>query len=179
MAGVPKSDFESGVKLLEQAITGSLIMWEPVKYALQEGIRGDDGPDIILWMPGVVMDFIKKPKNDVHDLVGYLQDIMEAEFNMDIDDESTLFVARQIIHFIDDTKEGGTPQLLGFLEKVKETSIYGELFGYAPRHGTKSADGLASQMNDVALESMDSAPDNTLDDGPDEDGWETVKPKRK
>lgn len=118
---------------------------------------------------------------------------------------------------------------MSFLEKVKETPIYGELFGYAaPRvsafsckcskngcnianrycatndavlvferylanltlslcqiadsctqHGSAAADGLASQISDVALESMDSALDEQPNDGPDEDGWETVKPKRK
>lgn len=75
-----------------------LSLWQPLHIALQNGWGGPDSADKRDWFAGAVSDLLTtRPDTDQEDLEEFLLQIMGDEFECNVEDESEMVVAGDIL----------------------------------------------------------------------------------
>ncbi|KAI5360778.1 Putative pre-rRNA-processing protein TSR2 [Septoria linicola] len=75
-----------------------LSLWQPLHIALQNGWGGPDSADKRDWFAGAVSDLLTtRPDTDQDDLEDFLLQIMGDEFECNVEDESEMVVAGDIL----------------------------------------------------------------------------------
>ena len=82
----------------ELAIWYTLALWPALHVAVQDNWGGPDSSDKRDWFAGAVADLIvQRPETDQDDLVVFLLQVMQDEFDCNVEDDSEEEVARNIL----------------------------------------------------------------------------------
>ncbi|TFB07160.1 Pre-rRNA-processing protein TSR2 [Trichoderma ghanense] len=159
----------------EQAVACALHLWPALTLAVQNGWGGPDSADKRDWFAGAVVDLFPEfadaqpgeaaktaaEEPDMEDVETVLLQVMVDEFEVNIDDDSTLEVARSIVKARSECAIGE------FNEEVKKLRER-----FANRKGTK-VDQMFKQAEDqdqdTDWESGDSGEDDDEENGGDVD----------
>lgn len=99
---VPPAPGQATVEQLQTAFDNSiwylLSLWQPLHIAVSNGWGGPDSSDKRDWFAGAVSDLITtRPDTDQEDLEIFLLQIMQDEFDCNVEDESENEVAGNIL----------------------------------------------------------------------------------
>ncbi|KAF2167738.1 hypothetical protein M409DRAFT_21889 [Zasmidium cellare ATCC 36951] len=83
---------------LDNSIWYLLALWQPLHIAVTNTWGGPDSSDKRDWMAGAISDLLTtRPETDQEDLEMFLLQIMQDEFDCNVEDESECEVAMQIL----------------------------------------------------------------------------------
>ena len=106
-----QDSFEHGIWYL-------LSLWPALHVAVQDGWGGPDSTDKKDWFAGAVSDlFVQRPDTDHDDLVLFLLQVMQDEFDCNVEDDSEEEVARSILSLRKRTFEDQDLSALSELEQ--------------------------------------------------------------
>ena len=97
---LPKSNItpEKLQHTFELGIWYTLALWPALHVAVQDNWGGPDSSDKRDWFAGAVADLIvQRPETDQDDLVVFLLQVMQDEFDCNVEDDSEEEVARNIL----------------------------------------------------------------------------------
>ena len=104
---IPKSSAESLQAAFDVGIWYHLCLWPALKVAVENGWGGDGSADKRDWFAGAVSDiFTDRPDTDQLDLETILLQVMQDEFDVNVEDESEVGVASGIMRLRTQLQEG-------------------------------------------------------------------------
>lgn len=112
-----------------------LSKWSALTFAIQNNWGGPNGSDKRDWLAGALSDiFLERPETDAIDVEEILLQALQDEFGVDVDDESEVGVASQILALRKETLEGNFSSVDAMQErwvqtKGKEVVVTGVLQG--------------------------------------------------
>jgi pre-rRNA-processing protein TSR2 len=149
-----QSRFELGTSL-------AIYQWEPLQTAVDNQWGGPDSSDKRDWMVGSIVELFETSNYvDSDDIEDRLLAIMEDEFEVVVDDDSSLKVAVSIIQLYKECAEG---------DFIHIDEMYGK---YQEKEARRKA-GLepVTKINPTGIEDGDDEDDDDDDEDDDEDEW--------
>ncbi|XP_046569167.1 pre-rRNA-processing protein TSR2 homolog [Haliotis rubra] len=182
--------------LFGQSVKSVLDGWTALQLAVSHGFGGPDSQEKAEWMVYAIETWFKENANIQSDeLEDFLTDVMNAEFDMVIDDNSLPQVAQMICKYYRLCREGLEAEVRQSIASQPKAALQGCTQGDSNQEvdGEEAENGEAmaccSGGNAVRAAGSQSAPAHPVQpaqqnntDGEDmevEDGWEVVKRGRK
>lgn len=95
-----QAKFELGIWL-------SLFNWQALTVSVANNFGGPNGSDKRDWLAGQISEIIaQEPSTDVEDIEVVLLQVMQDEFDVNVEDDSEVAVAEQIMKIREETSEG-------------------------------------------------------------------------
>ncbi|KEQ71694.1 pre-rRNA processing protein, partial [Aureobasidium namibiae CBS 147.97] len=164
----------------------ALGLWPALTIAVTSSWGGEDSSAKRDWFAGAISDlFVERPDTDEFDIEAVLLQVMQDEFDLNVEDESEIPVAEEIMKLRKETAEGN---FAGF-EAVKRR--FEERGGKIPQNlqvvehkqdGDESSEDESDDEDidmDDAAPALVSAPREKQEPEVDEDGFTTVVSKKK
>ncbi|KZF21082.1 hypothetical protein L228DRAFT_262139 [Xylona heveae TC161] len=105
----------------DMAIALALANWPALTLAVQNQWGGPDSADKRDWFAGAVSDlFLSDPETDAQDVEDMLLQVMNDEFDVNVDDDSALAVANEILLLRKDAFEGNFNRITEMQQRWSE-----------------------------------------------------------
>lgn len=175
-----QAKFDLGIALV-------LSSWEALSLAVQNHWGGPDSADKRDWFAGAVSElFTTNPETDAGDLEEFLLQVMEDEFELDVEDGSEMAITASILQIKDEITRGDftTVDKLWHKYKAKKTPVKAMRVGPSSDDEDSLHDEFDEDDEDIDMSDDDNAvPQHPARSKPepevDEDGFTKVFGRRR
>ncbi|KAI8097746.1 Pre-rRNA-processing protein TSR2-domain-containing protein, partial [Halteromyces radiatus] len=169
----------------QQGVTYIFKNWTALKLAVEQDWGGVDSAEKRDWMIDLITDYFGKngKKVDVDEIEDILNQIMSDEFHTLLEDDSAYLVAKHLVELFHQCINGNFAEVERLRQKSQTQSS--ATTSSCVQQGDDDDDDDEQDddiQDDDTMDQDDMELDNTTEEppsGPDEDGWETVRTKKK
>ncbi|KAI9889068.1 MAG: hypothetical protein M1814_005857 [Vezdaea aestivalis] len=169
---------------LELGVAVALFNWSVLTLAVKEQWGGSDSEAKREWFAGQVFDLARLPNTELEDLETILLQVMDDEFETNVDDDSSLEVAMQIMEIRQTTMNGS----FALVDKMnadwvaKKGKVKAAFIEMKDQDNATDSDSLMSEDSDIDMQDCQSNETTSVDTKTapeiDEDGFTKVLGKR-
>ena len=176
-----KGNGDSGLKYFKVAIDAIFKNWTALQMLVKQGAGGPQSREKAEWMTGVTENWFYENKDlEVFEVSDFLDEIMINEFTVSVDDGSLDDVARSICEFYAVCKSSDVETVMAKLQSLPKYNLanvqiqeYNYVDDSGPANYLQKLDKMEIKEPKVKVEKEKIAPEI------DEDGFETVKSRKK
>ncbi|KAI2806020.1 rRNA accumulation- protein [Blomia tropicalis] len=166
----------SETNLFKRAISVTIENWPSFQIAVRDGMGGTDTPAKLEWMNGVIMQLFETNGENlmVQDVVDYVSEIIDNEFDTIIEDGSTEMICSSITAYYNHIRKGDLQFVMEKLESFNKKTSYA-VNAETVYQIEKTDNEFSSTVTDESIKINNIEMDNAK---PEDDGWTVVRRKR-